>query len=134
MKTIWYLVGCLAVGLSHHLNQNPMQTNIGAIEVVIFDIKPGYSREQAQAALETLNDCVAKFEGFMERKLAIDDKGKWVDIVYWESQEHALRAAEEIMNDPAALEAFEVIEEESMQMFHFSPVSLFKRDLLTQTH
>ena len=134
MKTMWYLVGWLVVGFSHLLNQNPMERKIGEIEVVIFNTKPGYTQEEARAALESLNDCVLKFEGFIERKLAINEKGQWIDIVYWQSREHALAAAEGIMTDPNALKAFEVIEEEKMQMLHFTPVSQFKKELLTTTN
>ncbi len=133
MKTIWYLVGWAVVGLSPLLNQNSMETKIGQIEIVIFNTKPGYSQEEARAALETLNECVLKFEGFLERKLAQNEKGQWIDIVYWQSKEQALLAAEQIMNDPKALEAFEVIEEEQMQMFHFTPISTYKNELITTT-
>ncbi|MEM9325063.1 MAG: hypothetical protein AAGA85_05385 [Bacteroidota bacterium] len=110
-----------------------METEIGQIEIVIFNTKAGHTQQEARAALETLNDCVMKFEGFIERKLAINEKGQWIDIVYWQSQAQALKAAEDIMKDPKALKAFDIIEEEQMQMFHFTPVSTFKNELITTT-
>ncbi len=104
-----------------------MEEDVGAIEVVIFKTKPGISQEQARKALESLNDHVKKFDGFMGRKISVDENGHWMDLVYWESKSVALKASEEIMKVPAAIQAFEVIDESTMQLFHFDPLSAFNK-------
>ena len=96
-----------------------MDIKIGTIEIVRFKTKPGISQQKAKEKLLMLDDCIRTFEGFIERKLSINEKGEWVDIVYWENLTSARKAAEEVMKIPKALEAFSIIDESSIQMDHF---------------
>ncbi len=120
-----YLVICTVLAGCQQMEKN-MDKEIGAIEVVIFKTKEGYSQGQAQAALERLNDLVKGYDGFISRKLSVDENGNWMDLVYWESQDLAVKAAEEVMKVPEAAEIFQVIEETSMQMHHFQPLMAFE--------
>jgi len=98
-----------------------MDNKIGAIELVQFKLQDGISDQEAIDALKKLNDCVKEFEGFIARKLAHDGSGNWIDMVYWTDKSFALKAAEQVMQNPTALEAFKVIDESSIQMNHFFP-------------
>lgn len=109
-----------------------MEKRIGAIEVVLFKTKPGYTQDQAQEALESLNRHVVKFDGFISRKLSVDEQGNWMDLVYWESKGLALKAAEEIMKVPEAAQVFEVIDDSTIQMYHFNPAMTLNTEIQTK--
>jgi phosphopantetheinyl transferase (holo-ACP synthase) len=102
-----------------------MQKQTGAIELVLFRTKEGYSKSESESALSSLTNCIQNFDGFIKRELASNEDGQWIDLVHWSSKEAAMNAASMIMKDPKALKAFEVIEQEQMQMFHFEPLQEF---------
>ena len=102
-----------------------MNQNIGTIELVTFKTKGGIPRLKAQKALESLNDCVKNYEGFIGRKLSFNESGEWLDLVYWTNREAADKASEQIMNNPAAQEAFSIINEATMKMYHYDVQSQF---------
>ncbi|MBV6645346.1 MAG: hypothetical protein KI790_07840 [Cyclobacteriaceae bacterium] len=102
-----------------------MNQTIGTIEMVLLKAKTGYSEKQALDALTSLNNCMQQYSGFAQRKLARDENGLWMDLVYWTNKSSALHAAESIMQDSQALKAFEVIEQQGMKMYHFNPEVIF---------
>lgn len=65
-----------------------------AIELVVFKIKSGYSKEEARRSLESLNPVLATYKGFLKRTLALSDDGHWMDLVFWETMEDARFAAD----------------------------------------
>lgn len=94
-----------------------------AIEVVIFRAKTQYTDEQVTEALELVNPVLQDFSGFISRQLSKSEDGQWMDLVHWESLALAQQAATKIMQQEIAGEAFKVIEESSMQLYHFLAVS-----------
>ncbi len=109
-----------------------MEQKAGTIEVVIYETKDEFSQEETQKALLSLNDCIQHYPGFLGRKLCRDAHGKWMDLVYWTNQDAALKAAEDVMKNPAALKVFNRINEETMQMFHFNVIEDFVNKPLNQ--
>ena len=93
------------------------------IEVVTFDLKEGVSKAEASRKLQALNEFVKDYEGFIKRSISCNEDGKWVDIVYWESRELAVKAASEVSHSPKAMEIFQVIDENSIQMNHYEVIS-----------
>ena len=98
-----------------------MTQTVGTIELVQFKLQDGISEKEGSEALEKLNDCIKDFEGFVSRKLSHDGKGNWLDLVYWTDRKLALKAGEQVMQNPVALEIFKVVDESSMTMNHYSP-------------
>ncbi|MDH7446466.1 hypothetical protein [Aquimarina sp. 2201CG14-23] len=97
-----------------------------AIEVVIFEANPEYSKEEVKKALTSLNDIVKLYYGFIDRTTASNAEGKYVDIVYWTDIEAAKKAGEDIMKNPMAEAIFKVIKPESVQMHHMDVFNQFE--------
>ncbi|MEB3346385.1 hypothetical protein U6A24_12990 [Aquimarina gracilis] len=103
-----------------------MKTNDTVVEVVLFEANPMYSKQEVQNAMASLNEIVKMYYGFLERTTASTDDGRYIDIVYWLDIKSAKEAAEELMKDQQALKAFEVIKQESLQMYHFDTFNQFE--------
>lgn len=97
--------------------------NAKAIELVIFKFKTGVDDQKALEVFAALNEILNTYQGFVNRQFAkaIDDT--WMDMVYWESMEHAKTAAENIMKDPKALVLFGYMDETKMSFYHFSLIA-----------
>jgi len=93
-----------------------------AIEMVIFKTKTPFSDEQVVEALSSIDPVLQTYEGFISRQISKNMDGHWMDLVYWENLELAHKAAAQVMKDDKAAGAFSVIDENSMQMYHFVPV------------
>ena len=96
-----------------------------AIEVVIFKTKPEFDQQQEKASLDSLNSIVGARKGFISRQLARSEDGKWMDLIFWESMEDAKAAADDIMKLESAQKAFSVIDEQTMDFYHFDPVTRY---------
>ena len=123
MKQILLLLTVL-VGLECQ-SQIKVEQEVGIVEVVTFKLKSGIDTEEGKKKLLQLNDCVKHFDGFIERKLTLNEKGEWLDIVYWTSKRAALNAAEEVSKDPKAIEFFSVIDESTIVMGHYDLIEKF---------
>ncbi len=110
------------------LNQNPllMKTRSKVVEVVLFEVNPGYSNTEAEKALSSLNDVLKLYYGFIERTTAKNGDGKYIDIVYWSDMKSAKDAATDIMKNDIATSAFSIIKPESVQMHHFDTFNQFE--------
>ncbi len=105
--------------------QQHMKQNGVTIEVVKFKLKEGITHAQGERKLLQLDECIKHFEGFIERNLSSNEDGEWVDIVYWETLQQALAAAEQASKDPKALESFAVIDESTIVMQHYNLIHKF---------
>ncbi|WP_299436296.1 hypothetical protein [uncultured Aquimarina sp.] len=103
-----------------------MKSKPYAIEVVLFEVNPGYSKEQAKTALTSLNDIVKLYDGFIDRTTASNDDGRYIDLLYWTDIKAAKMAGESIMKNPEAVAIFQVIQPETMQMFHMDVFNQFE--------
>ncbi len=107
-------------------NLLPMKNKTNVVEVVFFEANPEYSQKEIKTALESLNEIVKMYYGFIERTTASTADGKYIDIVYWIDMKSAKAAAEEVMKDQQALKIFEVVKQESLQMYHFDTFNQFE--------
>jgi hypothetical protein len=89
------------------------------LELVVYKLNPGVSREQF---LETNPGAVAWISnqpGFISRDCVSDVKGdRWVDLVWWESIEHAETAAQRATTSESCAPMFALIDMDSMLMLH----------------
>ena len=92
-----------------------------AIEAVLFKTKSQFTDEQVIQSLAALNPILARFPGFISRQISKDQSGQWMDLVYWESMDQAKEAARQVMQSAEAVQAFQVIDESNMMMYHFTP-------------
>ena len=89
------------------------------LECVIFKLNDSASEEEALVKLSELTLIVQEFDGYVSRSLSINEAGEWMDLVYWTDLASAKSAAQKVMENPKALEAFAVIDESTIQMRHF---------------
>lgn len=109
-------------------NQNLMSANTKpkAIEIVLFEINPGYTEKEATTALSSLNDIIKLYYGFIERITAKNENGKYMDIIYWRDIKSAKSAAADITQNEKAAAIFSIIKPQSVQMYHFDIFNQFE--------
>ncbi|GGX03153.1 hypothetical protein [Aquimarina muelleri] len=109
-------------------NQNLILTNNKpkVVEVVLFEINPGYTEKDAKKALSSLNDIVKLYYGFVERITAKNENGKYMDIIYWRDINSAKSAAADLAQNEKATIAFSVIKSQSVQMYYFDMFNQFE--------
>ncbi len=115
---------CCATTFSQ--NQNLMKNKPYAIEVVLFEANPNYSKEEVKTALISLNNIIKLYDGFIDRTTACNEQGNYIDLLYWTDIEAAKKAGEDIMKNPEVVAIFEVIKPESMQMYHLDVFNQFE--------
>jgi heme-degrading monooxygenase HmoA len=95
------------------------------VEVVLMRAKPHVTKTQVlEAAVGAKNDMDA-LPGLISRELLYNDEdGQWVDVVYWESMEHAKQAIEIANQKPNILRLFSLLDDSSVQLMHLHPIKL----------
>jgi hypothetical protein len=65
------------------------------LELVVFKLAPGVSREQFLGTADGLSDWVGRQPGFISRELSHDAEGdRWIEVVWWKTMADAKAAAE----------------------------------------
>lgn len=90
------------------------------MEVVTFKTNPEYTNEQLQQAMETTNDIVKEFDGFVSRNISQNENGEFIDVVLWETKEQALNAAKQVPEIPELIKNFALIDPKSVVMKHYT--------------
>ncbi|MEN1783824.1 MAG: hypothetical protein AAGF77_01685 [Bacteroidota bacterium] len=107
------------IGL-HGLAQQPTTiAQAGCIEIVTFTPQAGVSEAALQQAMEATNPIVKTFDGFIARYTSVNEKGVFLDVVYWENQEKAMKAAQKVSKLPEIARHFALIDPKSITMEHF---------------
>ncbi|MCB9363804.1 MAG: hypothetical protein H6587_04470 [Flavobacteriales bacterium] len=89
------------------------------IEMVMWKSVEGISPEQAKTSITKLNDFVSEQPGFIARKTAIAEDGKFLDIVYWTDLKSAKEASEKAMKTEELMPIFSTIDQKEMVFQHF---------------
>jgi hypothetical protein len=96
------------------------EESVVVIELVMLRTKASVTDEAFLAAAAQAHEFLKGREGFLRRRLAKDEDGKWVDYVEWATMPEALAAARSF-NASAATQAFNAaIEPGSVSMRHFT--------------
>lgn len=119
MSHIIFGMGLLIFGNSPPQNQEKMKTAT-CMEVVTFKTNPEYTNEQMQKAMETTNDIVKGFDGFVSRNISQNENGEFIDVVLWETKEQALKAAKQVPEIPGLVKNFALIDPKSVVMKHYT--------------
>lgn len=93
------------------------------LELVSFTLKPDTDESQLNDLQPELNAFIKQQPGFHYRSLIKDTDGKYLDIVYWESEELAKAAAFKFLAQPWAKKMMSLIEETSIKMRHVQSLS-----------
>ena len=89
------------------------------IEMVMWKSVEGIAPEEAKKSITKLNDFVSKQSGFIARKTAMAEDGRFLDIVYWTDLESAKDASEKAMKTEELMPIFSTIDQTEMVFQHF---------------
>ena len=92
------------------------------LELVVYKLNEGVSREAFLGTNEAVSSWISRQPGFVSRELVHDAEGdRWVDVIWWETLEHAQAASELAMTSPSCSPMFALIDMESALMLHGVP-------------
>jgi hypothetical protein len=92
------------------------------LELVVYALSEGASREQFIATNGAVSSWISKQPGFISRELVYDGDGdRWVDVIWWEAMEDAHAAAELSQTSESCAPMFALIDMESALMLHGIP-------------
>jgi hypothetical protein len=94
------------------------------VEVVLCRAKANVSEAEMREAARLAEPEMDSLPGLISRELLVDSEGQWVDIVHWESMEHAQNALQLVGDKPAIQHLFSLIDEDQTRMMHLHPVTL----------
>lgn len=89
------------------------------IEMVMWKSVEGISPEEAKKSITKLNNFVSEQSGFVARKTAMAEDGKFIDIVYWTDLKSAKDASEKAMKTEDLMPIFSTIDQKEMVFQHF---------------
>jgi hypothetical protein len=87
-------------------------------EVVVFRLNPNVDVQVFLDSAKVTFDWVKTMEGFILRDLSVTETGEWIDIVQWQTMDHALQAADQIMNMPSNQPFINCIDPTTISMYH----------------
>ncbi len=94
------------------------------LELVVFELKEGVSRDQFLGTVDAVSEWARRQPGFVSRELSYaEELGKYVEVVYWDSMEHAQAADAASRSSEACSPMFSLIEEESALFAHARPLA-----------
>jgi hypothetical protein len=89
------------------------------LELVVFKLNPGVTREQFVATLDPVSQWIASQPGFVSRELSYDAEGnRWIEVIWWETMDQAGAAAERAMTSETCAPMFALLDMESTLMVH----------------
>ncbi len=99
-------------------------TSAYVLEMVQFKLQAGVEREAFVEAAAFSDQKVRQMPGYRRRELLETGDGQWVDMVWWNTLDHAHAAMEAFNTDPELATFGSMIDPESIQMHHLNPVPL----------
>jgi hypothetical protein len=97
------------------------------VEVVLFRIKDGIRDDAFLKEASAVQAWIEQQPGFTSRELLKTPDNQWLDTVRWTSLELAEKATAKIMNDDHCKPFMGMIDEATIQMWHFEPQALLER-------
>jgi len=89
------------------------------IEMVMWQSVEGINAEEAKESITKLNAFVSEQSGFISRKTAMAEDGKFLDIVYWTDLKSARDASEKAIKTKELIPIFSKIDQKEMIFQHF---------------
>jgi Antibiotic biosynthesis monooxygenase len=100
-----------------------MQAPAGRVlELVVFKLDEGVSRERFLATNDAVSSWIREQPGFISHELSHDAEGdRWIEVAWWKTMEEAHAAAERAMSSESCAPMFGLIDMESALMLHGEP-------------
>jgi Antibiotic biosynthesis monooxygenase len=94
------------------------------LELVVFNLKPGVSRELFLGTDDAVSAWISKQPGFISHELLYDAEGdRWIELAWWKTIEEAHAAAELSLTSESCAPMFALIDMESALMLHGEPAN-----------
>lgn len=116
---IFGLIVLNAVSCNHSDTKKNNMEQAKIVEMVLWKSREGISAEEAKPLITKLNDFLRAQPGFVARKTALAEDGKFLDIVYWTDLTSAKTAAEKAMKNEELIPFISTIDEKEMIFQHF---------------
>jgi hypothetical protein len=92
------------------------------LELVLFKVKPGVTREQLLATVDEVSRWALSQPGFISRDLSYAaEQDRWIEVVYWATLADAQAAAKAAEGSEQCAPMFSLIDMESMEFMHGVP-------------
>lgn len=92
------------------------------LELVIFKIKEGVTREQFLGTVDAVSEWARAQPGFLSRDLTHDAEGdRWVELIWWASLADAEASAKAAQTSDQCAPMFALIDPEDMLFLHGEP-------------
>jgi hypothetical protein len=102
------------------------------LELVIFQLRDGVTTQIFEDACREVTDYLCGCSGFVSRHLYfVDERQRWLDIVYWSDRGSAESAAAQMRLDHRCQVFLKCIDLESIEFFHARLVNEFYSDQST---
>ena len=88
-------------------------------EIVRYKQKDDTKDQSVIKASNALQEVVASQDGLISRKLSKSNEGEWIDVVLWESMDHAIQAAKVVNSHPVAGQFMALIDDASLAFTHY---------------
>jgi len=98
--------------------KNKME-KVKIIEMVMWKSVDGISAEEAKKSATKLNEFISQQPGFIARKTALAEDGKFLDLVYWTDLTSAKVASEKAMKNEGLIPIFSTMDQNEMIFQHF---------------
>ncbi len=112
-------------------NQNPKSNMEGKtiMEVTTFNINSTIDPKIfAQRDAKVESDFTSKQEGFIKRQSAVDEKGNYVVIVYWNSIANADASMSKFMNDASVADYAQMLDGPTLKMSRYTMGQSFQAE------
>lgn len=113
------LIVLATIGCSRSNVKRSKMKQARIIEMVLWKFKQGIDIDEAKRAVAELNDFVREQPGFVARKTALAEDGRFLDIVYWTDLKSARTASEKALENEDLIPIFNMMDEEEMIFQHF---------------
>jgi hypothetical protein len=89
------------------------------LELVVFKLNEGVSRDRFLVTSDVVSAWIGKQPGFISRELSYDADGdRWIDVIWWKTMANAAGAAELAATSETCAPMFALIDMESVLMLH----------------
>jgi hypothetical protein len=96
-----------------------MATTDRALELVVFKLKEGVSREQFLGTDGAVSAWISEQPGFISHELSYDAEGdRWIEVAWWRTMDDAKAAALKAETSESCAPMFTLIERETELMLH----------------
>jgi heme-degrading monooxygenase HmoA len=99
-------------------------TDQAFVQVVMFRHKDHVLESDVLAVAAAMKTDLASVDGCIRWELLKADDGRWVEFIYWDSQEAAQRGNETVMAFSSAQRAFEITDDSTVTVLNLNQVDV----------